>query len=265
MPADSGEAGVGARHRIGLRKQAQAALIAEKRACSNRGPAYLGRIAGVGLRPQWRNPQDNNNAPIQRHRTHRRRHPQLRGGARPAGQIPHGGTGEVAARFRPQDRPHLRRMGIRDRFSRPASARNARRAGRSSSCLSDVLGVSMLVDAVNHREREGATETTVLGPFYVGEHKAMPHGTDISPNLTGEKMFVQGRVTDLAGKPSGRTFRWTSGTPTMTASTIRKSRTTKREVHRRGHASSPTPTAGSSFAPSCRAAIRSRPMVRSGK
>ena len=31
--------------------------------------------------------------------------------------------------------------------------------------LSDVLGVSMLVDAVNHRERDGATETTVLGPF----------------------------------------------------------------------------------------------------
>ena len=36
--------------------------------------------------------------------------------------------------------------------------------------LSDVLGVSMLVDAVNHREREGATQTTVLGPFYVGDH-----------------------------------------------------------------------------------------------
>src|ERR1700742_23154 len=68
--------------------------------------------------------------------------------------------------------------------------------------LSDVLGVSMLVDAVNHREREGATETTVLGPFYVGEHKPMPHGTDISPhNITGEKMFVQSRVTDLGGKP----------------------------------------------------------------
>src|SRR3954462_8159967 len=67
--------------------------------------------------------------------------------------------------------------------------------------LSDVLGVSMLVDAVNHREREGATQTTVLGPFYVGEHKAMPHGSDISPNLDGERMFVQSRVTDLAGKP----------------------------------------------------------------
>jgi hydroxyquinol 1,2-dioxygenase len=68
--------------------------------------------------------------------------------------------------------------------------------------LSDVLGVSMLVDAVNHRDRDGATETTVLGPFYVGEHKVTAHGTDISPhNLTGEKMFVQSRVTDLQGKP----------------------------------------------------------------
>src|ERR1700736_4673359 len=67
--------------------------------------------------------------------------------------------------------------------------------------LSDVLGVSMLVDAVNHRERDGATEITVLGPFYVGEHKAMPHGADISANLPGERMFVQSRITDLAGKP----------------------------------------------------------------
>ncbi len=68
--------------------------------------------------------------------------------------------------------------------------------------LSDVLGVSMLVDAVNHRDRAGATQTTVLGPFYVGEHKVTAHGTDISPNnLTGEKMFVQSRVTDLNGKP----------------------------------------------------------------
>lgn len=67
--------------------------------------------------------------------------------------------------------------------------------------LSDVLGVSMLVDAINHRERAGATETTVLGPFYVGEHKVMPHGTDISDHLAGEKMFVQARVTDLVGAP----------------------------------------------------------------
>jgi hydroxyquinol 1,2-dioxygenase len=67
--------------------------------------------------------------------------------------------------------------------------------------LSDVMGVSMLVDAVNHRDREGATETTVLGPFYVGEHKVTPHGTDISASLPGERMFVQSRVTDKGGKP----------------------------------------------------------------
>jgi hydroxyquinol 1,2-dioxygenase len=61
--------------------------------------------------------------------------------------------------------------------------------------------VSMLVDAVNHREREGATQTTVLGPFYVGEHKRTPHGSDISQGIAGEPMFVRSRVTDLAGQP----------------------------------------------------------------
>src|SRR3954447_12994366 len=49
--------------------------------------------------------------------------------------------------------------------------------------LSDVLGVSMMVDAVNQRERDGATQTTVLAPFYVGEQKPMPHGADISSDL----------------------------------------------------------------------------------
>ena len=33
--------------------------------------------------------------------------------------------------------------------------------------LSDTLGVSMLVDAINHPGRTGLTDTTVLGPFYV--------------------------------------------------------------------------------------------------
>src|SRR2546430_2731366 len=66
--------------------------------------------------------------------------------------------------------------------------------------LSDVLGVSMLVDAVNHREREGATQTTVLGPFYVGEHRPTAHGSDISTGVDGEPMFVRSRITDLDGK-----------------------------------------------------------------
>src|ERR1700744_5446007 len=35
--------------------------------------------------------------------------------------------------------------------------------------LSDTLGVSMLVDSINHRRPSGATENTILGPFYVPE------------------------------------------------------------------------------------------------
>jgi hydroxyquinol 1,2-dioxygenase len=67
--------------------------------------------------------------------------------------------------------------------------------------LSDVLGVSMLVDAVNHREREGATETTVLGPFYVGEHRPVSNDTDISAGIAGQPMFVNARVVSLDGPP----------------------------------------------------------------
>ena len=62
-----------------------------------------------------------------------------------------------------------------------------------------------------------------------------------------------------------RTFRSTSGTPMTTASTIHRSRPMRRRGRRRGRASSPTPMAGSSSAPSCRAAIRSRPTVRSAR
>ncbi|HEY0330754.1 MAG TPA: dioxygenase [Rhodopseudomonas sp.] len=67
--------------------------------------------------------------------------------------------------------------------------------------LSDVLGVSMLVDALNHKDRGEATQTTLLGPFYVGEHRPLPHGADISEKVEGDPMFVQCRVTDLRGKP----------------------------------------------------------------
>ena len=131
--------------------------------------------------------------------------------------------------------------------------------------LSDVLGVSMLVDAVNHREREGATETTVLGPFYVGEHKVTPHGTDISANLPGERMFVQSRVTDLKGKPLANVpvDVWHADDEGYYNS--QKADLCDARGRRRGRASSPTPTAGSSSAPSCHAAIRSRPTVRSAR
>ncbi len=67
--------------------------------------------------------------------------------------------------------------------------------------LSDTLGVSMLVDAINHRMPQGATETTVLGPFFVAAAPELPLGTDISPGISGEPMFVSGTVRDPSGRP----------------------------------------------------------------
>lgn len=67
--------------------------------------------------------------------------------------------------------------------------------------LSDVLGVSMLVDAINHRTSSGATELTVLGPFYVPGAPDLPHGTDIAHGGPGEPTEVSGRVLTPSGKP----------------------------------------------------------------
>ena len=69
--------------------------------------------------------------------------------------------------------------------------------------LSDVLGVSMLVDAINHRTREDVTETTVKGPF----HAAAPHlemGTNVARGKEAERgdiTIVRGRIMDENDQP----------------------------------------------------------------
>ncbi|WIY52025.1 intradiol ring-cleavage dioxygenase [Devosia sp. YIM 151766] len=67
--------------------------------------------------------------------------------------------------------------------------------------LSDVLGLSMLVDAINHRRPSGATENTVLGPFHVPGAPEYPMGTDISLDGKGESCLFTGQVRDSAGNP----------------------------------------------------------------
>jgi hydroxyquinol 1,2-dioxygenase len=67
--------------------------------------------------------------------------------------------------------------------------------------LSDVLGASMLVDAINHRMPGSATQTTVLGPFFVEDAPVHPLGADISGNMTGEPLFVTGSVHSEDGRP----------------------------------------------------------------
>jgi len=67
--------------------------------------------------------------------------------------------------------------------------------------LSDTLGVSMLVDAINHRKPSGATESTVLGPFYVSGGKELPFGSNIAEGVPGEPTYFSGRVLSTGGKP----------------------------------------------------------------
>jgi catechol 1,2-dioxygenase len=67
--------------------------------------------------------------------------------------------------------------------------------------LSDTLGVSMLVDSINHRRPNGATENTILGPFYVPDAPRYAHGANVCLDGKGEPMLVHGRVLDTAGKP----------------------------------------------------------------
>ena len=67
--------------------------------------------------------------------------------------------------------------------------------------LSDVLGVSMLVDAINHRRPDGATENTVFGPFHVDGAPELEMGDNISLDGKGDSCLFEGKVVDLDGNP----------------------------------------------------------------
>ncbi len=67
--------------------------------------------------------------------------------------------------------------------------------------LSDTLGVTMLVDAINHRVPNGATENTIFGPFYREGAPELPAGATISNNGQGEPLIVTGHVFSTAGTP----------------------------------------------------------------
>ena len=67
--------------------------------------------------------------------------------------------------------------------------------------LSDTLGVSMLVDAVNNPTAGNVTPSTVLGPFYVQNPQEFPLGADISGAMRGTPAYVSGSVRDEAGQP----------------------------------------------------------------
>jgi len=68
--------------------------------------------------------------------------------------------------------------------------------------FSDTLGVSMVVDLIDHRKPDGATESTVFGPFHRLGAPEMPAGGNIAHrDTTGMPALVSGRVLDLDGRP----------------------------------------------------------------
>ena len=69
--------------------------------------------------------------------------------------------------------------------------------------LSDTLGVSMLLEMINEQPAGGATEPTVLGPFYVQGAPARGYGESIvdDPSVGGEPLVLHGTVRDLDDAP----------------------------------------------------------------
>jgi hydroxyquinol 1,2-dioxygenase len=67
--------------------------------------------------------------------------------------------------------------------------------------LSDTLGLSMLVVAMNHDQPAGCTESTVFGPFHVEGAPHYGHGENLGNGAVGVPCTVHGRVLGHNGQP----------------------------------------------------------------
>jgi hydroxyquinol 1,2-dioxygenase len=67
--------------------------------------------------------------------------------------------------------------------------------------LSDILGLSVLLDKINQHVGSSVTDSALLGPFYVEGRPTADNGDDISDGVAGTPMFVTGRVVDERGRP----------------------------------------------------------------
>lgn len=66
--------------------------------------------------------------------------------------------------------------------------------------LSDTLGVTSLVDEIAHRTSTGASESSVLGPFYTENPPEVAHGESIAAEGGGgTPLMVRGYVRDADG------------------------------------------------------------------
>ncbi|KAL2149996.1 hypothetical protein VTH82DRAFT_7672 [Thermothelomyces myriococcoides] len=67
--------------------------------------------------------------------------------------------------------------------------------------LSDILGLSLLVDNINHPKPPGGTEGSVLGPFHTHDAPVLPNGANMAADPAGEPMLALCTVKDTQGRP----------------------------------------------------------------
>ncbi|MBN9107140.1 MAG: hydroxyquinol 1,2-dioxygenase [Pseudonocardia sp.] len=67
--------------------------------------------------------------------------------------------------------------------------------------LSDVLGITMLVDALQNRRTFGGSENSVLGPFFREDRPEFASGADLAPDRSGIRLQVRGQVVNHRGVP----------------------------------------------------------------
>ncbi|HMG29890.1 MAG TPA: hypothetical protein VK585_07205 [Jiangellaceae bacterium] len=92
-------------------------------------------------------------------------------------------------------------MGSPGSGSSPRWGRCPTTSGRSSSCCR-TLGLSSLVDIVAHGADEHATESTILGPFYVPGAPWRELGDSIAESDdAGAPTLVTGSVRSVDGSP----------------------------------------------------------------
>lgn len=67
--------------------------------------------------------------------------------------------------------------------------------------LSDVLGLSLLVDSIDHPKPAHSTEGSVLGPFHSHDAELMSNGEAMSHDPNGEPCLVLCTLKDSHGRP----------------------------------------------------------------
>ncbi|KAG7444539.1 intradiol ring-cleavage dioxygenase [Guyanagaster necrorhizus] len=67
--------------------------------------------------------------------------------------------------------------------------------------LSDIFGVSTLVDMVSNKKPLNATENTILGPLYTENTQILKNGDSIASEGKGDYFYMSGRILDVQGNP----------------------------------------------------------------